>query len=81
MPPVALFVLVFALAVVFNALAARAIQAVADGDRWRAAGADLILGAMGLAFVYLVVEVGWWTAAPELAGGFFGTALGTKRRK
>lgn len=81
MPPALLCVLVFALALAFNAIAARAIQAVADGDRWRAAAADVILGAMGLAFVYLVVEVGWWTAAPELAGGFFGTALGTKRRK
>lgn len=79
MLPIAL--LVFVLAVAFNAVAARAVRWLADGERWRAASADLLLGVMGLAFLYLVVEVGWWTAAPELAGGFLGTALGTKRRK
>lgn len=80
MPPAFIAVVVFALAVVFNAVAALAVQAVADGHRWKAAGADLLLGAIGLAFIYGVTQVGWWTAGPELAGGFFGTALGTKKR-
>ncbi len=76
--PVLVGLAVFALAFAFNAVAARAIQAVAEGDRWGAARADVLLGLMALACMYCWIEVGWWTAAPELAGGFFGTALGTK---
>ncbi len=71
---------VFTLALAFNAVAARAIQAVAEGDRWGAARADVVLGLMAFACFYCWVEVGWWTVAPELAGGFFGTALGTKTK-
>jgi hypothetical protein len=78
MPAALVAILVFALAFAFNAVAALAIRSVVDGERWRAAWSDLFLGLMGLAFLYLVVEVGWWTAAPELAGGFFGTAAGTR---
>jgi hypothetical protein len=71
---------VFVLALSWNALAARAIRYVAEGDRWRAAGADLVLGASALAFTFFWIEVGWWTAGPELLGGFLGTALGTVRK-
>lgn len=76
MTAVALGIAMFILAVAYNYLAARGIQALARNQRFRAANADLLLGIVGLMALWAYVEVGWWTAIPELAGGWLGTYYG-----
>lgn len=71
-------VLAFTVAVAWNALAAWGIRLCSEGRAWRAAWVDLALGVLGLASLWGVVEVGWWVAPIELAGGFVGTLIGTR---
>lgn len=73
---IALALAMFVLSVAYNYLAARGIQALARNQRLRAANADLLLGIVGCIALWAYVEVGWWTAIPELAGGWLGTYYG-----
>lgn len=76
MTAVALALAMFVLAVAYNYVAARGIQALARNERLRAANADLLLGIVGLIALWAYIEVGYWTAIPELAGGWLGTYYG-----
>lgn len=76
----ALGLVVFALSVLYNYVAARGIIALARSERIRAANADLLLGVIGFVALYAFVEIGWWTAIPELAGGWLGTYFGAELR-
>ncbi len=76
---IALGLLMFALSVLYNFVAARGIAALARNERLRAANADLLLGLVGLVALWAYIEVGWWTAIPELAGGWLGTYYGAGR--
>jgi amino acid transporter len=65
------------LALGYNFLAAVGIREVAAGKRFRAANVDLMLGVLALAFLWSFTQIGWWTAIPELLGGWVGTFYGT----
>lgn len=81
MTVLALAAAMFALSVLYNFVAARGIVACARNERLRAANADLILGIVGLIALWAYIEVGWWTAIPELAGGWLGTYYGAGLRQ
>jgi len=76
----ALGLAMFALSVVYNYTAARCVIACARSERLRAANTDLVLGVVGLVALWAYVEIGWWTAIPELAGGWLGTFYGAGLR-
>jgi hypothetical protein len=75
----ALGICMFALSVAYNFVAARGIAACARSERLRAANADLLLGVIGFVALWAFTCVGWWTAIPELAGGWLGTYYGASR--
>lgn len=81
MMAIALGLAVFVLSVAYNFVAARGVLSLVKSERIRAANADLLLGVIGVLALYTFIEVGWWTAIPELAGGWLGTYYGAARRQ
>jgi amino acid transporter len=80
MVALALGLAIFLLSIFYNYVAARGVVACVRSERLRAANADLILGIVGFIALWAFVHVGWWTVAPELAGGWLGTYYGAGRR-
>lgn len=81
MTAIALGLAVFVLSVAYNFVAARGLICLVRSERLRAANADLLLGLIGVLALYAFVEIGWWTAVPELAGGWLGTYYGAGPRQ